>query len=323
MAYSLFLTITQIHGVLLDFFGGDTTIYGISSISQNLPTWLRGAILPVILILGVLGADLAFFRLARPSAAPNPQFIEEDLLINSEAGAFLSSAGPTEEIEHEDAYTDFAGFVLVEKSSLEDMGSSLGNGYKEEDILTYVVEDGDTLSSIAKAFGLSVGDILEANDKGSSLIRPGEELAIVPVSKNGGVIAKKTEATEKVVKNTYFIRPVSGGLNWGALHDSKYMPAVDFSKACGSEIYASAAGTVTKVGSAANYNSGYGGYIILTHPNGTRTLYAHNSANIVEVGDSVEQGEYIGNVGSTGLTYGSTGCHVHFGVLGASNPFVR
>ena len=322
MAHSLFLTITQIHGLLLDLLGGNITIYCISSISQNLPAWLRGVTLPVIIVLAVLMADLAFFRLASPSSVPDLKLIEEDLLINSEAGAFLSSAGPVEEIDHKDTYADFAGFVLVEKSSLNSTGGSLGSESKEEDALTYTVEDGDTLSSIAKTFGISVSDILEANDKGSSLIRPGEELAIVPVSKSGSVIAKKVEPSV-VVENAYFIRPVDGGLNWGALHDSRYMPAVDFSKACGSEIYAAAQGTVTKIGDPANYNSGYGGYVILSHPNGARTLYAHNLENIVEVGQQVGQGEHIGNVGNTGLTYGSTGCHVHFGVLGALNPFVK
>ncbi len=267
--------------------------------------------------------DLAFFRQATPASSPDPRLIEEDLLVNSEAGALLSNAGPVEEIDHTDAYADFAGFALVEKSSLSGTGDSLKDRVGEEDVLTYTVEDGDTLSSIATTFGISVGDILEANDKGSSLIRPGEELAILPVSKSGRVITKNTESIGTVAENAYFIRPVDGGLNWGILHDSKYMPAVDFSKACGSEIYAAAEGTVTRVGDPANYNSGYGGYVIISHPNGTRTLYAHNLGNIVEVGEQVSQGEHIGNVGSTGFTRGSTGCHVHFGVLGASNPFVK
>ena len=323
MVYSLFLTIAQIHGLLLDLSGRGVSIYCISSISQNLPAWLRGVTLPVTLILGVLGADLAFFRLASPASTPDPQLIEEDLLMNSEAGAFLSSAGPVEEIDHKDAYADFAGFVLVEKSSLDSAGNSVGDGVNEEDLLAYTVKDGDTLSSIAKAFGISVSDILDVNDKGSSLIRPGEELAILPVSKSGSTFAQKTESVSPSIEDAYFIRPVGGGLNWGVLHDSQYMPAVDFSKACGSEVYAAAEGTVTKIGNPENYNSGYGGYVIISHPNGTRTLYAHNLENVVKVGDQVEQGEHIANVGNTGLTNGSTGCHVHFGTLGASNPFVK
>ncbi|MCR4261146.1 MAG: LysM peptidoglycan-binding domain-containing M23 family metallopeptidase, partial [Candidatus Colwellbacteria bacterium] len=258
-----------------------------------------------------------------PSAAPDLQYIEEDSSVSSEAGAFLSSSGPAEGMDHRDVYSDFAGFVLVEKSSLVGAGETLGDGFKEENALTYTVKEGDTLSSIAKTFGISVSNILESNDKGSSLIKPGEELAILPVSKSGSAIAKESLEQEEDSESAYFIRPLDGGLNWGVLHGTKDMPAVDFAKACGSEIYAAAGGTITKIGSPEEYNGGYGGYIVISHPNGTRTLYAHNSENLVKVGDKVEQGELIGYVGNTGLTYGVTGCHVHFGVSGVANPFVR
>jgi len=281
-------------------------------------------LLPVALVLGIVLADVAFFRLANPSAAPDYQFIEDDLVSNAEAGAFVSSAGPVEEIDHENAYEDFAGFALVEKSSLTSADSPLGGQPSYEDLLTYTVRDGDTLSDIAEEFGISVKDILEANDKGSSLIKPGDELAIVPVSKSGGTLRASNNEPSLPADNVgYFIRPVDGGLNWGEVHDSGYMPAVDISKSCSSPIYAAAEGTILRVGAPAYYNNGYGGYVLISHPNGSRTIYAHNATNLVEVGDKVEQGEQIATVGNTGLTYGSTGCHVHFGVSGATNPFIR
>jgi murein DD-endopeptidase MepM/ murein hydrolase activator NlpD len=281
--------------------------------------------LPVILVLGIVLADVAFFRLANPSAAPDYQYIESDLVGNAEAGAFLSSAGPVEELSHGDIYEDLAGFALVEKSSLSSADSPLGVYPSDEEILTYTVRDGDTLSNIAEEFGISVGDILEANDKGSSLIRPGEELAIVPVSKSGGGLYAGPSNIDTLPSGDigYFIRPVDGGLNWGELHDSGYMSAVDISKSCGAPIYAAAEGTVVRVGSSEYYSNGYGGYVLISHPNGSRTIYAHNATNLVDVGDGVEQGQQIATVGNTGLTYGSTGCHVHFGVAGASNPFIR
>ena len=145
----------------------------------------------------------------------------------------------------------------------------------------------------------------------------------MPVSKSGSALAKDDTDQEDSIESAYFIRPLDGGLNWGVLHGTKDMPAVDFAKACGSEIYAAAGGTITKIGSPEEYNGGYGGYIVISHPNGTRTLYAHNSENLVKVGDKVEQGGLIGYVGNTGLTYGVTGCHVHFGVSGVTNPFAR
>jgi LysM repeat protein len=282
-------------------------------------------ILPVFIVLGVVAADMAFFRLANQAPLPSPEFIEEDLVSGAQDGALLDSAGPIDEINHDNAYNDFGGFMLVEKSSLLGGDSPLGDsGRDESELLTYKVKDGDTLSSIAANFGISVKDILSANDKGSSLIRPGDELVILPVSKSGtSVIAKKSPQAAANAADDYFTRPVSGGWNWGVVHDSKYMPAIDISTACSSPIYAAASGKVIKTGAPIYYNQGYGGYIVISHPNGTRTLYAHNSENLVVVGDSVEQGDQIASIGNTGMTYGSTGCHIHFGVLGAPNPFAK
>ena len=72
------------------------------------------------------------------------------------------------------------------------------------------------------------------------------------------------------------------------------------------------------VSRGSGWNGGYGSYIVVSHPNGTQTLYAHNSANLVVAGERVSQGQVIGKVGSTGR---STGQHVHFEVRGAQNPF--
>ena len=58
--------------------------------------------------------------------------------------------------------------------------------------------------------------------------------------------------------------------------------------------------------------------MVVKHPNGTQTLYAHNTRNAVAVGDTVTAGQVIGYVGSTGR---STGNHLHFEVRGARNPF--
>lgn len=274
-------------------------------------------------------ADLAFFRLANQAPLPNSEFIESDLITNAQDGAFLGSVGPVNEIDHGDAYADLEGFVLVEKGSLLSTDSPLGGSshtHSHGNLLTYTVKDGDTLSSIASNFGLSVSDILSTNDKGSSLIRPGEELAIIPVSssgKNSTTGDVPSIASSLPSDDGYFIRPIEGGWNWGALHDVQYMPSVDFSDACGTPIYAAAAGKVIKIGSPSYYNQGYGGYILINHSNGTRTLYAHNSVNLVEVGDEVDQGELIAKIGNTGRTYGATGCHVHFGVSGVAHPFAR
>jgi murein DD-endopeptidase MepM/ murein hydrolase activator NlpD len=57
---------------------------------------------------------------------------------------------------------------------------------------------------------------------------------------------------------------------------------------------------------------GYGSVIDIAHGNGYTTRYAHNSRLLVSVGDTVEKGFQIAEIGSSGR---STGPHVHFEVL--------
>ena len=57
------------------------------------------------------------------------------------------------------------------------------------------------------------------------------------------------------------------------------------------------------------YHSSYGNYIVVAHPNGMRTLYAHLSERLFAAGASVSQGQTIGRIGSTGS---STGNHLHY-----------
>ena len=58
-----------------------------------------------------------------------------------------------------------------------------------------------------------------------------------------------------------------------------------------------------------NTVQGYGNLILIVHSNGKMTLYGHNSENHVVAGQIVERGQQIGEVGATGLAYGS---HLHF-----------
>ena len=83
---------------------------------------------------------------------------------------------------------------------------------------------------------------------------------------------------------------------------------VDLAAPYGSAILASASGIVT----TSTYSKSAGNYIVLAHGNGTSTVYMHASALLVSVGETVEQGEVIAKVGSTGY---SSGNHLHFGVI--------
>jgi murein DD-endopeptidase MepM/ murein hydrolase activator NlpD len=95
-------------------------------------------------------------------------------------------------------------------------------------------------------------------------------------------------------------------------------PGIDIGAPTGTPVYAADSGYVVQAGWS---NVGYGFMILVNHGNGYLTRYAHLSAMIAEVGDSVKKGQMIGRVGNTG---NSTGPHLHFEIIrGANhrNPF--
>ena len=186
----------------------------------------------------------------------------------------------------------------------------------------YKVKKGGTLRDIVKKVG---GDVEEAATFNG--IDPDKELAagtevIIP---NGEIKEpkKKAKKVRSYVKSLgkglpvykgYYMRPIIGGVRTQGLHGHN---AVDLASTYGAAIYAAANGKVIKSKSH-GWNGGYGKYIIISHPNGTQTLYAHLSANFVHAGDYVKQGQIIGTEGSSGK---STGTHLHFEIRGARNPF--
>lgn len=80
---------------------------------------------------------------------------------------------------------------------------------------------------------------------------------------------------------------------------------LDFTAAVGTPIYAAAGGIV----SAAEQTPDYGKIVKIDHGSGLETRYAHASLLVVKVGDRVEKGQKIAEVGSTGR---STGPHLHY-----------
>lgn len=131
------------------------------------------------------------------------------------------------------------------------------------------------------------------------------------------------EPAAKKAPIRYFIQPASGK-NWGVLHDHN---AIDIANACGTTVIAAAEGRIISDSSLgtgeSGWNGGYGKFVLIKHPNGTKTRYAHLSKIYVAVGEEMGQGQEIGRIGSTGSVQGSTGCHLHFEVIGGANPFVR
>ncbi len=94
--------------------------------------------------------------------------------------------------------------------------------------------------------------------------------------------------------------PFTGGL---AMHEG-----LDFTANTGTQVIATAKGTVTRSG----WDFGYGNVIEVQHAEGFSTRYAHLSKRIAQVGDPVDRGSVLGEVGSTGR---STGPHLHYEVF--------
>lgn len=187
----------------------------------------------------------------------------------------------------------------------------------------HYVKNKETLGGIAKTYKVDIDAIVDFNElENEDDIYIGDIL-IIPDGVRP-VVNKQTQTFVASVPNTpiasgYFIVPVSSpyirtqGLHW---HN-----AIDFSHAgyaCGKPVYAAAGGTIQKV---IYGKTGYGNYVTILHPNGVVTVYAHLSGINVKMGSSVSVGETIGYIGNSGYTVGPTGCHLHFEVRGATNPF--
>ena len=262
--------------------------------------------------------------------------------------------------------------ALLSNSGPSGTLADVSNSGSTGQISRYTVRKGDTLSSIAKMFGISVNTIIWANNVTARSITAGNALVILPVSGIVHTVAKddtlqsiakkyKADPTEIAQFNGldvgsplsvgdsviipdgegsiinpnsllgprqapyepylgdggpnypgYYVRPLAGGVKTQGLHGWN---AIDIGTPVGTQIYAAAPGEII-ISKSSGWNGGYGRYIAISHPNGTETVYGHLSANYVNVGDAVYQGETIGLSGNTG---NSTGPHLHFEVRGAYN----
>jgi murein DD-endopeptidase MepM/ murein hydrolase activator NlpD len=238
------------------------------------------------------------------------------------------------------------------------------------EVVDYEVQPGDTVSSIAEKFGVTVDTVLWANNMDEKdRIKPGQTLKIPPVAgivhtvKKGDTIysiAKKYEAESQAIVDFPFntftndetfalavgqtiivpdgikpdVKPVSpvtglariltpdagvvsatGQFVWPAAGRISqrfvwYHKGIDIANKGGGSILAADAGQVVLAGWPDN--QGYGNRVIVDHGNGYQTLYAHLSRISVSVGQTVNPGDVLGQMGCTGRC---TGTHLHFEII--------
>lgn len=187
-----------------------------------------------------------------------------------------------------------------------------------------VIAKGDTLGSIAKKYGADAAEIAQFNGLdtkgplavGSTIIIPGGELEEAPQAASASRPASKPRILGGggAAYPGYYANPVPGGLITQSIHGWN---GIDIGAARGTPVRAAADGVVI-VAHGSGWNGGYGNYVVITHDNGSQTLYSHMRSVIASSGQRVFSGQVIGYMGATGRT---TGVHLHFEVRGASNPF--
>lgn len=185
----------------------------------------------------------------------------------------------------------------------------------------YEVKKGDTIKSIAKKLNSDADEIIQFNDLPAGGQLAEGQIIIVPNGEISPSLSTKSGAKSSPVRGAngptyagYYLRPIAEGRKSQGLHGYN---GVDLADSCGTPVVASASGDVI-INREGGWNGGYGNYLVISHSNGTQTLYSHLLSSIVSAGWHVVKGQVIGYVGSTGK---STGCHVHFEVRGAKNPF--
>ena len=184
------------------------------------------------------------------------------------------------------------------------------------DGIPYQIKNGDSLLKISASFNVPLEVVLDVNDIKSDNIKAGETI-FIPGARMNDIDLRLSlgelfmyPIQSRYITSHYGMRkdPISGALT---LHTG-----IDLRANTGTTVMAALDGVV----SAVTENWLYGKYIIITHDNGYKTLYAHLSSSSVKQGDRVARGRKIGETGNTGY---STGPHLHFTIYDKNNKLVN
>lgn len=181
------------------------------------------------------------------------------------------------------------------------------------DGVLHKVRQGETIGELSLLYQTYTEDIIEVNElSNNGFIIAGDTL-IIPGGKPLPPKPKPQKIQLAEIKGG-IVNPAPGAYRSQGLH---YNNGVDLARSCGSPVLAAMAGSVVKAKSG-GWNGGFGKYVMIAHANGIVTVYGHLQGVFVTLGQAVSAGEEIGLMGATGH---ATGCHVHFEVRGAKNPF--
>lgn len=174
------------------------------------------------------------------------------------------------------------------------------------DGIVHTVRSGESLASLASRYGKTVYDLVDANDLSSQVLRTGQVL-FIPGARMPSNELKQALGTLVVWPLRGIISSSFGYRNSPITGVRQMHSGIDIVGPVNTPVKAAMDGRVAETG----FSAVYGNFVILSHPDGFQTLYAHLNRISVRTGTSISQGTAVGLLGSTGL---STGPHLHFGV---------
>jgi lipoprotein NlpD len=182
-------------------------------------------------------------------------------------------------------------------------------------IKTHVVGKGETLFSIAWAYGFDYKALARANGIDQSyVIHPGQVLkltdvapsvastAAIKTNSQARASATKPQAAKPLIKNVADSKllwrwPAPGKVMRAFSESGSVNKGIDLVGNLGDPVYASASGRVVYAGSGL---LGYGQLIIIKHNDQFLSAYAHNRILSVKEGDDIKGGQKIAEIGASG-----------------------
>lgn len=180
------------------------------------------------------------------------------------------------------------------------------------------LEPGMTLFSLARAYGVALPALMQANGITDPTSIPAGTMIVIPKSPGPAPRPRgtqKSRSPDRPPASMSIAWPLSGRITagFGQRGRHRHHAGVDIDGDTGEEVRAVAAGTVVVSGSEGKY----GRTVVIDHGSGLTTLYAHASRLLVHEGERVGKGEAIAEVGASGNARGS---HLHFEVRRNGRP---
>ena len=210
----------------------------------------------------------------------------------------------------------------------------------------YTIKKGDTPSSVAEQHDIPLKELLNANQGIDSRKLQMGQILNLPAKSSTAKIKIEAQLGKKMITSTenavadsssapqrrvVFFKEGPGSTNpiisnsqqaagkenfsssFGKRSDpvssrQKFHKGVDISRPIGTEVITWSEGVVARTG----WLNGYGLTVDIVHPNGIKTRYAHLKLANVQMGQRLDEGQIIGQVGNTGRT---TGANLHFEVM--------